>query len=129
MASGSIPDVDSSHHGTSSAVAISSEQQTIKQLLVVWHFNLGCVYTVPDHFLIRYKVLRISRAFTLDKVSLYNFVPAIRYSFVPARKEEHFLYLHCSETVPVQCKCEGKGKFLYRIKSDPVQCKCSLGLP
>ena len=34
------------------------------------------------------QVLRISRAFTLDKVIWYNFVPAIRYSFAPARKEE-----------------------------------------
>ena len=36
------------------------------------------------------------------------------------------LYMHCSETVPVQCKREGKGTLLYPIKSDPVQCKRSL---
>ena len=48
----------------------------------------GCVYTVPDHFLIRYKSVTDQPSFALDKVIRYNFVPAIRYSFVPARKEE-----------------------------------------
>ena len=41
-------------------------------------------------------MLRISHALTLDKVIHYNFVHAIRYSFVPARKEEQF----CTCTVP-----------------------------
>ena len=36
------------------------------------------------------KVLRVSHMFPLDKVIQYNFVPAIRYIFVPARKEEQF---------------------------------------
>ena len=48
------------------------------------------VYTIADHLLIRYKILRISHAFTLDRVIRYNFVPAISYSFVPARKEKQF---------------------------------------
>ena len=54
-------------------------------------------YTVPDHFLIRYKkVLRIGPAFTLDKVIRYYFVLGIRYGFVHARKEEQF----CTCTAP-----------------------------
>ena len=38
------------------------------------------------------------------------------------------MYLHCSETVPVQCKREGKGTLFYQIKSDPVQYKRSLSI-
>ena len=35
-------------------------------------------------------MLRISHAFTLDKVIRYNFLLVIRYSFVPSRKEGQF---------------------------------------
>ena len=73
-------------------------------------------YIVPDHFCSGTQMLRISHAFTLDKVirySLepaikYSFVPAIKYSFVPARKEEQF------------CTCTAPKLYRYRVKPGTV---------
>ena len=45
-----------------------------------------------------------------------------RYS-VNAREKEHFCIGSKVITVQVQCKREGKGTLLYRVKSDMVQCK------
>ena len=63
-------------NNASRSISLSADIANIQRLYRV----LDCVYTVPNYFLIR-----------------YNFVPAIRYSCVPARKEEEQF---CTCTAP-----------------------------
>ena len=54
-----------------------------------------------------------------EKMIRCNFVPAIRYSVVPARKEKQ-LYLHCSETVNAREKehsCIGSKVVRYSVNA------------
>ena len=88
----------------------------------IWHskaaFTLGQITFWSDA-----KVLRISRAFTLDKVIRDNFVPAIRYSFVPGRKEEHSctctpkLYRYSVNAREAQHFCIGSKVIRYSVNA------------
>ena len=74
-------------------------------------------------------MLRISHAFTLDKVIRHNFVPAIRYSFVPARLEEQFCTCTAPKLYRYSVKLQGKEHFC--IGSQVIrdtQCKRSLNI-
>ena len=67
---------------------VSSTQLAVSRL----RLRLHCTRSLSDPIQKFYR----SAMITLDKVIRYNFVPAIRFSFEPARKEERF----CTCTAP-----------------------------
>ena len=69
-------------------------------------------------------MVRISHAFTLNKVIRYDFVPDISYSFVPARKEEQFctctapkLYRHSVSAREKEHFCVGSKVIRYSVSA------------